>query len=367
MPPESARTQLIALAAAVDRFIRDFESSHKDFRHTRSLSVQFKDVQPFYNIYGAIFERLRVTLPESFGALRKATPDIKPAATSDPHHEGFVRFEDVRALLRDVRLCLDLAPASDDAHAEVQPAANAAAHPTDTVTGLLPRGTLDADLEALSREASTESPLAFVMVDLDHFKKINDTHGHIKGDGVLKGVADLLRKSTRGKGKVYRYGGDEMVILLPNHSINEALSVAERARMAIESAPIDGIGVTATLGVACEPEHAKGAKPLIEAADKALYDAKDLQRNCVRFFGEAPPSASEPRVVARRMPDPNLISEEQREALRVAHFRGVRIKCPKDDAYLTVENTSGFGTVGEIFVLCPLCGWQSQIPEPQSP
>jgi diguanylate cyclase (GGDEF)-like protein len=121
------------------------------------------------------------------------------------------------------------------------------------------------------------------MVDIDHFKKINDKHGHPTGDRVLKGVADALRKSVRGKAgeSVYRYGGEELAILLPRLPLAKAAQVAERVRAAIAARPIAGVVVTASLGVAPLDASMRTADDLIARADAALYRAKQGGRNRV--------------------------------------------------------------------------------------
>ena len=109
----------------------------------------------------------------------------------------------------------------------------------DALTGLWTRGTLDVELPvSLSHAATDKRPLSVVMIDLDHFKRINDTHGHQRGDAVLSAVGACIDSVAAGKGKIYRYGGEEILMLLPNHTPEEAVAVAERVRRQIESAPI---------------------------------------------------------------------------------------------------------------------------------
>ncbi len=123
-------------------------------------------------------------------------------------------------------------------------------------------------------------PLSLIMVDVDHFKKVNDVHGHVAGDRVLQGVAQVLRKGVRG-GSAFRYGGEEMAVLLPKAGLDAAAAVAERLRAAIEGKKISGIRVTASFGVAeWDPSIADPAA-LVERADRALYRAKESGRNRV--------------------------------------------------------------------------------------
>ena len=123
-------------------------------------------------------------------------------------------------------------------------------------------------------------PLSLIMVDIDHFKKVNDTHGHVTGDKVLQGVAEILLKKVRG-GTAFRYGGEEMAVLLPKSEAAAAVAVAERLRAAIEARKIAGIRVTASFGVAQWDESLVEAGELVERADRALYASKENGRNRV--------------------------------------------------------------------------------------
>lgn len=122
--------------------------------------------------------------------------------------------------------------------------------------------------------------LSLIMVDVDHFKKVNDTHGHVTGDKVLKGVAEILRKKVRG-GSAYRYGGEEMALLLPKAELEGAVQVAERLRAAIEAHKIAGVKVTASFGVAQFDPGLADPSAFVERADQALYQAKEGGRNRV--------------------------------------------------------------------------------------
>jgi diguanylate cyclase (GGDEF)-like protein len=134
-------------------------------------------------------------------------------------------------------------------------------------------------------------PLSIIMVDVDHFKKVNDTHGHQAGDKVLKGVAEILKKKVRG-GMAFRYGGEEMSVLLPKASAAGATEVAERLRKAIEAHKIAGIKVTASFGVAeFDAATMPGWEALVERADQGLYKAKQAGRNRVVAVGPAAAAA----------------------------------------------------------------------------
>jgi diguanylate cyclase (GGDEF)-like protein len=242
------------------------------------------------------------------------------------------------------------------------------AAPVDHLTQLPLRGAMESALAgSLAASQSSGDPLSIVVVDLDHFKLINDKHGgHSVGDEVLKEVARRITAVARGRGNAFRYGGEEFVLLLPNHTTDEALAIAERLRRSIESTPIGSLQVTASLGVATAPEHATESKALFDAADHAMYDAKKRGRNLVRFHGEPEPSASPPpRVVARRAPSPTWLSEEAKREARQQIIRGQVVVCPDDGAPLTVHDVTSYGSTGdEYLVSCPDCGKDAQLLSP---
>jgi diguanylate cyclase (GGDEF)-like protein len=137
-------------------------------------------------------------------------------------------------------------------------------------------------------------PLSLIMVDIDHFKKVNDTHGHVAGDRVLQGVAEVLSKKVRG-GSAFRYGGEEMAVLLPKSDLAAAAAVAERLRAAIEARKIAGIRVTASLGVAQLDERVTDPPSFVERADQALYKSKENGRNQVTTAEAARPAPASSR------------------------------------------------------------------------
>lgn len=134
-------------------------------------------------------------------------------------------------------------------------------------------------------------PLCCLMVDIDHFKKVNDNYGHAVGDEIIKLLADILHSSTRDEDVVGRYGGEEFCIVLPGLDVEEAISVAERIRLKIkdesEKTYQSGPRVTASIGVASINDDAKDPAALNEQADQALYVAKESGRNrVVRWSAE---------------------------------------------------------------------------------
>jgi diguanylate cyclase (GGDEF)-like protein/PAS domain S-box-containing protein len=156
---------------------------------------------------------------------------------------------------------------------------------TDPLTGLHNRRGLEGRAEALHfRPGGVPVNQVWIMVDIDHFKRVNDTHGHEAGDEVLKGVAEALRSTARGADLVARFGGEEFVLVLPDTSAELAVRIAERLRVAIEalSTDVDGqvIRVTASFGVAQRAAQDSQLE-VLERADAALYSSKKDGRNRV--------------------------------------------------------------------------------------
>ena len=176
---------------------------------------------------------------------------------------------------------------------------------TDGLTGIPNRAAFDQKFPEMWREVMKKGlSIAVIMLDVDHFKKFNDTFGHRTGDAVLKAVAGCLPASVRNVDFVARYGGEEFVALLPNVDLMTAAHVAVKIRKAIETQAVDFEGkqhkVSVSVGVALLPHVSPTfpAKALLETADKQLYLAKHKGRNCcsMKQIGTAP--AAQPRPVA---------------------------------------------------------------------
>ena len=152
---------------------------------------------------------------------------------------------------------------------------------TDPLTGALNRRGLDTAMERIMEE---ERNAAVVMVDVDHFKAVNDEYGHAVGDEVLKAITASIMAEARSEDVVARMGGEEFVILLPDSGVGPAQHFAERLRSAIERTAFDNAGsVTISLGVACYPEHGTDIHDALALADAALYRAKAAGRNRVHL------------------------------------------------------------------------------------
>ncbi|MCX7015536.1 MAG: GGDEF domain-containing protein [Candidatus Sumerlaeota bacterium] len=144
----------------------------------------------------------------------------------------------------------------------------------------------------LKRAERGSNPLALVFCDLDHFKRVNDTYGHLAGDFILRKLGEILLSSMREYDICARYGGEEFAVALPGTSLEGALAVAERLRARVAERPFDyqghAIPITISIGVAVLDGTMDSAEALLHAADKALYEAKSLGRNRVCVYSPSP-------------------------------------------------------------------------------
>lgn len=156
---------------------------------------------------------------------------------------------------------------------------------TDPLTGLRNRrGTQD----AVEQWQTGGTPFAVVALDIDHFKRVNDTHGHPKGDEVIRGMAKLMQECSRPSDVLCRSGGEEFLMLLPNVGMKEAARVAERLRLHTADRPLHGVpGITVSAGVAQWPSCGAEVEQVFQAADAALYAAKAQGRNRVVVHNNA--------------------------------------------------------------------------------
>ncbi len=158
---------------------------------------------------------------------------------------------------------------------------------TDGLTGLLNRKTFQNRLSAVLTRLDGRYPCAVIMLDIDHFKRVNDTYGHPAGDEVLKSVSAIIGKTIRKIDMAGRFGGEEFVLYLHHADRKRAANVAERLRMIIEKARVGfrgtETGVTASLGVSCYPADGRTVQELVARADDALYRSKQEGRNRVTF------------------------------------------------------------------------------------
>src|SRR5436190_902168 len=153
----------------------------------------------------------------------------------------------------------------------------------DPLTGMLNRTALGRRAEELAQQSQvTRQPIGLIACDIDHFKQINDSHGHAAGDAVLKDVAYELRKTLRAFDLFYRTGGEEFLVLLPGADLASATELAEALRVAVAREPLGGHRVTMSFGVAASaPEETFDFEAIFGAADASLYEAKHSGRNRV--------------------------------------------------------------------------------------
>jgi diguanylate cyclase (GGDEF)-like protein len=161
---------------------------------------------------------------------------------------------------------------------------------TDALTGLFNRRHFEDTLDEQIERASAEGwPLSLLLLDLDHFKQYNDRWGHTEGDAELRRVAALVQRTVRSTDIAFRYGGEELAVLLPSCAKDQAVGVAEKVRQAVGSGTQRpsrfGARTTVSVGVATFPEDGRVARGLVDTADAALYQAKALGRDRVVAAG----------------------------------------------------------------------------------
>jgi diguanylate cyclase (GGDEF)-like protein len=155
----------------------------------------------------------------------------------------------------------------------------------DGLTGLYNHRTFYSILGSeIIRAQRFKHPASLLMLDIDHFKRVNDSYGHQAGDDILRGLSAVISQLARGVDSVCRYGGEEIAIVLPETALEGAAKAAERIRSTVEQHRFEigggsGLAITVSIGVAAFPAHAATAEALVAAADQALYRAKDDGRN----------------------------------------------------------------------------------------
>lgn len=227
-------------------------------------------------------DRLDITLPlmadrEIVGALKVVVP------LEGPRDEKNTHAEQLEKNLQNFANTVALAIKTPDLYTRTI---------TDSLTGLFSKRHFLSQISTFFEMAKRhDKSLSLMLLDIDHFKKVNDTYGHITGDIVLKSVAAVLKKGTRASDSVYRYGGEEICILMPETTLKEAETLGERLRKKVESKKINGangeeVHVTISAGVAGFLAGMVEFQQLVENADKALYEAKRTGRNKVCVFGQ---------------------------------------------------------------------------------
>jgi diguanylate cyclase (GGDEF)-like protein len=202
----------------------------------------------------------------------------------------------------------------------------------DGLTGLFMRRYFDARIEEeIERSKRYGSAFSVVMMDVDDFKRLNDAHGHLIGDRVLRGIAHVVKSQMRGVDTAARYGGEEIAVILPRTEMVNAYNVGERIRGAIadlrittDSDPLQVLRVTASFGIAAYPESgASDGEDLVRRADRALYRAKKTGKNRVELFWADDAESA-------RVPSP-AAGGEAGEAARAAAESSPPCGCSPDD------------------------------------
>jgi diguanylate cyclase (GGDEF)-like protein len=161
----------------------------------------------------------------------------------------------------------------------------------DPLTSMLNRSALTTRVAELAQQALVvNQPIGLIVGDVDHFKAINDTHGHAAGDAVLRDVAYRMRKQLRAFDLAYRLGGEEFLVVLPGADAEQTAVVAEDLRRAVAGSPVAGLTLTMSFGVSAAESGAFDYEAVFAQADLALYEAKHAGRDCVRVrrVGEEP-------------------------------------------------------------------------------
>jgi diguanylate cyclase (GGDEF)-like protein len=235
----------------------------------------------------------------------------------------------------------------------------------DALTGLPLRG--DVEPYFAGHTTNRDVPLSMVLFDIDRFKNVNDApdNGHATGDEALKSIAAVAQACVTGKGSAFRFGGDEFMLLLPNHTVEEGIAVAERLRRTVAASPrtSKSLSLTLSVGVAQWPEHGDDFDGLYKAADRALYDAKNRGRNLVRYYGEPEPAAAPSvREPARRQPEPGGLTDDEQRKIREDYFRTRTARCPRDQAALSVHDiTTQQSPRNALLIRCPMCGLEGTL------
>jgi len=152
---------------------------------------------------------------------------------------------------------------------------------TDTLTGIYNRKKLQESLALeIKKSYRYDQVFSIILVDIDHFKNVNDTYGHLTGDNVIKGICDLISNNIRDIDLFARWGGEEFVIMITNQNKNEAKQLAEKIRVQINTTKIDNLDITCSFGIS-QYEQGDNDKMIFKKADEALYQAKETGRNKV--------------------------------------------------------------------------------------
>jgi diguanylate cyclase (GGDEF)-like protein len=212
----------------------------------------------------------------------------------------------------------------------------------DDLLPIFPKRLFDPDLAESAAAADVTAPLSLLVIDFDHFKSVNDMFGHTVGNEVLIATASIIKSVCKGKGRCYRWGGDELAVLLPNHTSGEAQAVAERMRDAVAAIRVPNYPNTITLsiGVASYPGPCTSSDRLFNDADDAARAAKEAGRDRVSMAGGATETETVSTAVRLSSAEISRRVEKVRLWLRDFNVRSGSISCDvvnKSDEEVTVE------------------------------
>src|SRR3954470_7141330 len=305
-----------------------------------------------------------LSLPKDDGTKRTLTVNCAPITGGDGNTRGaLVTFDDVtviEAKNQQLRNMLDMLKQSRDEidrqNRELQALAT-----TDPLTGCRNRRSFYSEFQThWGRAERYNELLSCVMVDVDHFKRINDRYGHSVGDQVLQHIAERLRSLVRDCDLICRYGGEEFCVLLPQTNLEAAKQAGERYRKMIETSPCGSISVTVSVGVSSIKLGAKTPLELLDQADKALYGAKRSGRNRVvgwdeiRSEGEIADRPSQVEAMAAvdaQSKAPILFSAVSALMSALAHRDKSTAEHSQRVADLCVMAADGLIPIGDMFVL----------------
>jgi two-component system cell cycle response regulator len=272
--------------------LNDYPEVRVALEQKRSVIIQDLQTSPWYTRLREQWARTGtvqtvrsvIALPFTFEKNRTGVFLLRRAMDYEPLSTGDMEF--ANTVIKSAVNAIEQAHTIEQAKAD-NARLEALAH-TDPLTHLLNRRALTIGLVAgLERVRRYNSPLTMLAIDIDHFKEVNDTHGHLMGDEVLRGIATILQRSLRSVDMVARYGGEEFVGVLPETGEQGAIAFAERIRQRVEQQMFDSQSgktaqVTVSIGVSSFPApHVETVEDLFARADAALYRAKEKGRNRV--------------------------------------------------------------------------------------
>jgi diguanylate cyclase len=276
--------------SVLDDLHREFFTASTEVTTARDCSLELQ------KIAGEMVQRIGIDRAQfaAFGQILSAIPDsLSNATTAESLRQASIRAGDTTNRARKRLQALEQLLAASvlgiaDLRAKLAKAEEDANR--DTLTGVANRRKFDATIVvAIERAANQKTQLALLLLDVDHFKRFNDTYGHLIGDKVLTLVAHVLMQQVREQDTVARYGGEEFAIILPGADLPNATSIAEQIRQEFERRPIVNVtsgtqlgSLTCSIGVTSY-RHGERVGDLIDRADQALYQAKSSGRNVVRF------------------------------------------------------------------------------------